>query len=128
MTPERMLSGALLLVVAQPSLSSPYVLMRQASPLLYPASYPSGSHQTLYNGMYSPWTSFYYPSVANQRYTAPAALHAPATRAANADDGKPSKQGCGTWSSKSALIGCYKLFKTDLKNWQEAREQCREEG
>ena len=73
MTPKRMLTGALLLVVAQPSLSSPYILIRQASPFLYPASYPSGSQQTLYNGMYSPWTSFYFPSVATQRNTAPAA-------------------------------------------------------
>ena len=78
-TPERMLTGALLLVVSQPSLSSPYILIRQASPLLYPASYPSGSHQTLYNGMYSPWTSFYYPSVATQRNAAPTALQAPAS-------------------------------------------------
>ena len=86
MTPKRMVTGALLLVVSQPSLSSPYVLMmRQASPLLYPASYLSSSHQTLYTGMFSPWTSFYYPSVATQRNTA---LQAPATRAANADDGK----------------------------------------
>ena len=90
MTPERMVTGALLLVFAQPSLSSPYVLMRQASPLLYPASYPSGSQQTLYNGMYSPWSSFYYPSVANQRNTAPTALQAPATRALNADGKKNS--------------------------------------
>ena len=80
MTPKRMLTGALLLVVAQPSLSSPYVLMmRQASPLLYPASYLSSSHQTLYTGMFSPWSSFYFPSVATQRNAAPAAQQAPAT-------------------------------------------------
>ena len=80
MAPKRMLTGALLLVVAQPSLSSPYVLMmRQASPLLYPASYLSSSHQTLYTGMFSPWSSFYFPSVATQRNTAPAAHQAPAT-------------------------------------------------
>merc|ERR1719323_1606808 len=39
-------------------------MLRQASPLLYPARYPS------YYGMYSPWTSFYYPSVATQRNSA----------------------------------------------------------
>merc|ERR1719225_1185079 len=74
-----MLTGALLLVVAQPSLSSPYVLMRQASPFLYPASYLSSTHQTLYTGMFSPWSSFYFPSVATQRNAAPAAQQAPAT-------------------------------------------------
>jgi len=79
MTPKRMLTRALLLVVAQPSLSIPYVMMRQASPLLYPASYLSSSHQTLYTGMFSPWSSFYFPSVATQRNTAPAAQQAPAT-------------------------------------------------
>merc|ERR1711971_202316 len=118
MTPKRMLTGALLLVVSQPSLSSPYVLIRQASPLLYPASYPSGSHQTLYNGMYSPWTSFYYPIVVTQRNTTPAATRELVTTA----------YGCGTWiSTRVGQSGCYKHFK-ELKSWQEAREQCREEG
>merc|ERR1711971_532616 len=118
MTPKRMLTGALLLVVSQPSVSSPYVLIRQASPFLYPASYPSGSHQTLYNGMYSPWSSFYYPSVATQRNTAPAATRELAA----------TTYGCGTWTStRVGRSGCYKHFK-ELKSWQEAREQCRDEG
>merc|ERR1719500_1423249 len=86
MTPKRMLAGALLLlsVVTQPSLSSPQwaprvLMMRQASSLLYPASYPSTSSQvTLNNGLYSPWSSFYYPSVITQRNPATAGLQAPA--------------------------------------------------
>ena len=96
MTPKRMLAGALLLtVVAQPSLSSPYVLMRQASPLLYPASYPSTSSQvTLNNGLYSPWSSFYYPSVINQRNSATAGLQAPAARATNTPTGPTLHLGC----------------------------------
>merc|ERR1719331_256364 len=103
MTPKRMLAGALLLfVVAQPSLSSPYVLMRQASPFLYPASYPSTSSQvTLNNGLYSPWSSFYYPSVITQRNAATAALQAPATRATTT-----TKIGCGKWTS--SYSECYK--------------------
>merc|ERR1719500_2069972 len=129
MTPKRMLAGALLLlsVVAQPSLSSPYVLMRQASPFLYPASYPSTSSQvTLNNGLYSPWSSFYYPSVINQRNSAtaglqaPAALQAPATRATTT-----TKIGCGDWTS--SVGGCYKHL-NEPKKWEEARKHCRAEG
>ena len=37
-------------------------------------------------------------------------------------------QGCGTWTStRVGRSGCYKHFK-ELKSWQEAREQCRDEG
>jgi len=129
MTPKRMLAGALLLlsIVTQPSLSSPYVLMRQASPFLYPASYPStsSSQVTLNNGLYSPWSSFYYPSVINQRNTALAALKDPAALQAPAA-GATNPAGCGTWTSSDA--GCYKHFGEEPKSWQEAREQCREEG
>merc|ERR1719458_2062584 len=104
MTPKWMLAGALLLfVVTQPSLSSPQwaprvLMMRQASPLLYPASYPSTSSQvTLNNGLYSPWSSFYYPSVINQRNSATAGLQPPATLPATRNTN--AKLGCGTWTS-----------------------------